>query len=238
MAAKIVEHDFNNPGRQESFFFCHLTTWPHSLIPLNKKGGLISSGINADLVVSSSLHLQRGPFPCLTAFKEIADNGDRMSAWSRGHRITRRQVVVLTQCQPWDPLPAPCAPRKGTDGTRNHRESWPGDLGSLRAIRVVQAPQHSVPPGRVQTQSQGSCVTPDPPGHCQAHLGMFHLSLLLAMEKTSSRRGTNQITGQLMKIMGNKALLEAAWLDCYFPVSLCSSRDVYNLTRTFHCLCD
>lgn len=37
-AAPIVEHDFNNPGRQESFFFCHLTTWPHSPIPMNTKG--------------------------------------------------------------------------------------------------------------------------------------------------------------------------------------------------------
>lgn len=61
VAAKIVEHDFNNPGRQESFFFCHLTTWPHSLIPLSKKGGLISSGVSADLVVSSPLCLQRCP---------------------------------------------------------------------------------------------------------------------------------------------------------------------------------
>lgn len=49
---------------------------------------------------------------------------------------------------------------------------------------------------------------------------MFHLSLLSAEEKASSRRETNQITSQLMKIMGNKALLEAAWLDSYFRVSL------------------
>lgn len=164
--------------------------------------------------------------------------------WSRGHRITWRQVVVLTQCQPRGPRPAP--PRQGTDGPGNHslslRESWPGDLGSIRVVRVVQAPQSSVPSRRAQTQpfsrSQGSYVTPDPPGHCQTHLWVFHLSLLLAMEKASSRRGTNQITRQLMKIMGNKALLEAAWLDSYFPVSLGLSGDVYNLTKTFHCLCD
>lgn len=51
-------------------------------------------------------------------------------------------------------------------------------------------------------------------------LRVFHLSLLLAVEKASSRRGTNQITSQVMKIMGNKVLLEAAWLDSYFRVSL------------------
>lgn len=90
----------------------------------------------------------------------------------------------------------------------------------------------------VSQEPGGSCVIPEPPGPCQAHLWVFHLSLLLAMEKASSRRGTNQITRQLMKIMGNKALLEAAWLDSYFPVSLGSSEDVYNLTKTFHCLCD
>lgn len=131
-----------------------------------------------------------------------------------------------------------CAPRNGTGNPLSLRESWPGDLGGIRAIRVVQAPQPSVPSHRAQTRpfprSQGSCVTPDPPGHCQAHLWVFHLSLLLAMEKASSRRGTNQITRQLMKIMGNKAPLEAAWLDSYFPVSLGSRGDVYNLTKTFH----
>jgi len=53
-----------------------------------------------------------------------------------------------------------------------------------------------------------------------ASLRGFHLSLLLAVEKASSRRGTNQITSQLMKIMGNKVLLEAAWLDSSLRVSL------------------
>lgn len=90
----------------------------------------------------------------------------------------------------------------------------------------------------VSQEPGGSCVTPEPPRPCQAHLWVFHLPLLLAMEKASSRRGTNQITRQLMKIMGNQALLEAVWLDSYFPVSLGSSEDVYNLTKTFHCLCD
>lgn len=192
---------------------------------------------NADLVVSSSLHLQRGPLRCLTAFKEIADNGDRMSVWSRGHR---RQVVVLTHCQPWGLHPVP--PRKGIDGTGDHREPQ-----GVLARRFGQSQSHQSGTGTptsspTQTgpfpRSQGSCVTPEPPRCCQAHLWVFHLSLLWATEKASSRRGTNQITRQLMKIMGNKALLEAAWLDSCFPVSLGSSRDVYNLTKTFHCLCD
>lgn len=103
------------------------------------------------------------PLRFLTAFKEIADNGDRMSVWSRGHRIIQTQVVVLTQCQPWGPHPVPL--RKGKP------EPW-----GVLARRFGQyqshplAPQPPVPWSRAQTQlfprSQGGAVSllspPDP----------------------------------------------------------------------------
>lgn len=135
-AAPIVEHDFNNPRRQESFFFCHLTTWPHSPVPMNTKGD---------------------------SFLE-------------------------------------------EEAKHQHCSLHP------HSFHEPQPQQHH----------------PHPYGIYGSGVQWGQQVWTSAVEKASSGRVANQITRQLMKVMGNEVLLEAAWSVSISTCHCVSIGDVYS----------